>query len=215
MLIEDWDVSGLSEKERYRRYLCSRKWGERREAVRRRCDDVCERCRGGPMAAVHHMTYARKYRERLDDLIGVCEECHEFIHAKTGVDPVDSRVGSTPAMEIGRILGSIAIGCYDGEKIPNDIKDIANLMLQAEGGSECVDVLKEWLSSRPDRNKIAIAANTYPFGQSKGGKPYIMWLALNTAVREMDDSEDFAKRLSNDISNLTNIQFESSRRGYW
>jgi hypothetical protein len=39
------------------------------------------------MECVHHLTYARKYKERLEDLAGWCNACHEFTHGKTDVDP--------------------------------------------------------------------------------------------------------------------------------
>lgn len=39
------------------------------------------------MEHVHHLTYARKYREDLEDLLGVCNQCHDFIHAISDFDP--------------------------------------------------------------------------------------------------------------------------------
>jgi hypothetical protein len=32
---------------------------------------------------VHHITYERIYAEDLDDLITVCNRCHEKVHSKT------------------------------------------------------------------------------------------------------------------------------------
>lgn len=72
--------------EKYGQYLCSREWAEKRQAVINRCRGVCERCRVNPVANVHHLTYVRKYNERLEDLQGLCRGCHEFIHAKSTVD---------------------------------------------------------------------------------------------------------------------------------
>ena len=76
------------EKERYQRYLCSREWAVLKEAVHRRCGGICERCNHSPVDHVHHLTYARKYNERLEDLAGWCEGCHEFTHGKRDRDPV-------------------------------------------------------------------------------------------------------------------------------
>jgi hypothetical protein len=42
------------------------------------------------MECVHHLTYARKYAEKLDDLAGWCNACHEFTHGKTDVDPASA-----------------------------------------------------------------------------------------------------------------------------
>ena len=72
-----------AEQERYQRYLCSREWSEKKEAVRRRSGGYCERCLVGPMDACHHLTYARKYNEDLADLQAICNGCHEFTHGKT------------------------------------------------------------------------------------------------------------------------------------
>lgn len=84
---EDWNAPGLSEKERYSLYLCSREWSVRKRAIRRRAGGVCERCKAAKMDHVHHRTYARKYNEPLDDLMAVCEPCHRFIHGWSDFDP--------------------------------------------------------------------------------------------------------------------------------
>jgi hypothetical protein len=74
-------------KEKYQAYLCSREWSEKKEAVRKRSSGICERCRVNMMDAVHHLTYERKYAERLSDLQAICKACHEFTHAKSQYDP--------------------------------------------------------------------------------------------------------------------------------
>jgi hypothetical protein len=89
MMISDWKHIA-DDKEKYQAYLCSREWSELREAVRKRCGGTCERCRIFPMDAVHHLTYARKYKEPVDDLQAICKYCHEFTHGKIGFDPRDS-----------------------------------------------------------------------------------------------------------------------------
>ena len=86
--VVDWREVA-SDREKYQAYLCSREWAELRNAVRRRCGGMCERCEVNEMDCVHHLTYARKYRERLDDLAGWCNQCHEFTHGKTDFDPKD------------------------------------------------------------------------------------------------------------------------------
>ncbi len=77
------------EQERYQRYLCSREWGVLKEQVRLRSGGTCERCRVNAANAVHHITYIRKYQEVLDDLIHLCEPCHNFIHGKSDADPCE------------------------------------------------------------------------------------------------------------------------------
>lgn len=74
-------------REEYQRYLASREWALLRERVRKRCASVCERCKRNPMEAVHHLTYARIGRERLEDLMAICNPCHAFESGKSDVDP--------------------------------------------------------------------------------------------------------------------------------
>lgn len=75
------------DREKYKAYLCSREWALLRNAVRARCGGKCERCKLNQMECVHHLTYARKYQERIEDLAGWCNACHEFTHGKTNYDP--------------------------------------------------------------------------------------------------------------------------------
>lgn len=83
----DWKSITKDTKEKYNLYLCSREWSVLKEAVRKRSGGVCERCNRNPMEACHHLTYANKYAEELDDLQAICKPCHEFTHGKSEVDP--------------------------------------------------------------------------------------------------------------------------------
>lgn len=93
----------MTEQERYQRYLASREWAVLKRAVHERAGGKCERCRFHPINQVHHLTYIRKYAERLDDLQGLCVGCHEFIHAKTDQDPIKG----LPVMIRGRTIKSV------------------------------------------------------------------------------------------------------------
>lgn len=74
----------------YKRYLASREWALRREAVKKRAGSVCERCDTLPLRDVHHLTYANIGNEPLDDLQGICGPCHEYESGVEGaVDPKD------------------------------------------------------------------------------------------------------------------------------
>ena len=83
-------------KEKYAAYLCSREWSVLKEAVKHRSRGFCERCTVNPMDHVHHLTYKRKYAERLEDLQACCKQCHEFIHAKSERDPALDRPAVLP-----------------------------------------------------------------------------------------------------------------------
>lgn len=82
----DWKTI-TDAKKKYAAYLCSREWCEKREAVRERARDTCERCRVLPMQACHHLNYTNKYNENLEDLQAICTPCHEFTHGKSDFDP--------------------------------------------------------------------------------------------------------------------------------
>ena len=83
----DWHVIE-DDREKYSAYLCSREWSELREAVRKRANNKCERCMVMPMDACHHLTYERKYQERLEDLMSICNYCHDYTHGKSDIDPL-------------------------------------------------------------------------------------------------------------------------------
>jgi len=87
--VSDWRAI-TDDREKYKAYLCSREWALLRNAVRDRCGGKCERCQVNDMECVHHLTYARKYLERLEDLAGWCNACHDFTHGKSDEDPVES-----------------------------------------------------------------------------------------------------------------------------
>lgn len=71
---------------RYLRYLKSKEWVAKRQQVIERCNDRCERCGKFSVAEVHHLTYVRVYREELEDLQGLCEFCHAFLHGESSTD---------------------------------------------------------------------------------------------------------------------------------
>lgn len=88
-VLSDWRTIE-NEREKYAAYLCSREWSVLKEAVHKRSGGICERCRLMQGDAVHHLTYKRKYREKLGDLQHTCTLCHEFTHGKSDLDPVDN-----------------------------------------------------------------------------------------------------------------------------
>ena len=82
----DWR-SISDDKEKYQAYLCSRDWAKLKKAVHKRANGKCERCGLFNIGAVHHVTYARKYKEDLDDLAGWCAGCHKHLHDDHWLDP--------------------------------------------------------------------------------------------------------------------------------
>jgi len=84
----DW-LMIADDREKYAAYLCSREWGVLKKAVHERAGGVCERCCIHRIDHVHHLTYQRKYSERLEDLQGLCKPCHEFTHGLSAIDPAE------------------------------------------------------------------------------------------------------------------------------
>lgn len=76
---EEWDAA---EKIKYEEYLKSPEWRVLREAVIKRCRNVCEGCGRRSVQEIHHMSYAHKYNEFLVELVGFCHNCHSRWHGK-------------------------------------------------------------------------------------------------------------------------------------
>jgi hypothetical protein len=104
--------------EKYQAYLCSREWAERKEAVKKRCGGICERCHTNPVENIHHVTYIRKYAELLTDLAGWCKDCHAYTHGKSEFDPArywqpaSTNVSRSLSLRYGEMEStSIAVHC--------------------------------------------------------------------------------------------------------
>lgn len=65
----------------YDNYLQSPEWKTRRDLVLRRANGVCEGCGRRDARHVHHLHYDRVGNEMLFDLVAVCVDCHDQIHA--------------------------------------------------------------------------------------------------------------------------------------
>ena len=72
--------------EAYENYLKSDEWKVKRQQTLERDSFTCQVCGAKDNLRVHHKTYANVctpanvYNERPDDLITVCDKCHEDIH---------------------------------------------------------------------------------------------------------------------------------------
>lgn len=65
----------------YAKYLRSPHWVQFRMAVMVLSGGKCCRC-GDVADHVHHLTYVRRGRERLEDVEPLCERCHADEHGK-------------------------------------------------------------------------------------------------------------------------------------
>lgn len=64
----------------YRDYLETEHWGKLRNQVLTRDAHQCRDCGSRRNLHIHHLTYVRLGRERLDDLLTLCKGCHEVRH---------------------------------------------------------------------------------------------------------------------------------------
>ena len=85
---------GVAVSSEYQTYLAGREWSLKREAVRERSGNNCERCWNAPQQAVHHMSYEHLYDEPLDELLAVCNPCHEWLSGKSEADLAATRLGA-------------------------------------------------------------------------------------------------------------------------
>jgi 5-methylcytosine-specific restriction endonuclease McrA len=63
----------------YEEYLRSEAWGRKRDAALARANGKCELC-GVHAEAVHHLSYERIGSEQPQDLLAVCNGCHDDLH---------------------------------------------------------------------------------------------------------------------------------------
>lgn len=76
------DQQGETRKARYRDYLYSPVWKERKEAALRRAHHKCQRCGGTKRLQVHHPHYNRVGNEAARELIVLCRSCHAAEHGR-------------------------------------------------------------------------------------------------------------------------------------
>ena len=66
----------------YKEYLISPEWKYIRDKRLQYDGYRCRICNTAKNLQVHHRTYARIYKEELDDLTTLCGDCHEMYHVE-------------------------------------------------------------------------------------------------------------------------------------
>ena len=107
----------------YRKYLASREWAVLKEKVRVRSGGICERCFMAPHVQTHHVTYERMGHERLEDLEGVCEDCHEYLSGRSGFDPSRLEHHIAKAMREGK--GTLGQLLEENRRLKAPIEEVA------------------------------------------------------------------------------------------
>jgi 5-methylcytosine-specific restriction endonuclease McrA len=73
----------VSPQEKYKEYLQSDNWKKLTARKRKSAKNKCQLCNDGEKTLhVHHRTYENLYKEKLADLIVLCEKCHRKFHDK-------------------------------------------------------------------------------------------------------------------------------------
>lgn len=65
---------------KYKSYLLSSEWKNKRDEVMKRDKSLCQHCKVAPADDVHHLTYDNLFDEPLDDLLSLCRSCHANEH---------------------------------------------------------------------------------------------------------------------------------------
>lgn len=72
----------MSNKEKYKKYITSKEWKEKKEKLFDLRGKECEQCGYTHRLHVHHLTYENLGYEKMDDLQILCYQCHMSKHDK-------------------------------------------------------------------------------------------------------------------------------------
>lgn len=64
----------------YRKYLASKEWKDKANRRMEMDRFLCQDCGSAYNLVVHHLTYARRYHEDMEDLRTLCKKCHAAYH---------------------------------------------------------------------------------------------------------------------------------------
>jgi hypothetical protein len=66
----------------YAEYLKTPEWNDTRKHALKRAGYRCQTCNDAAPLDVHHRTYERLGRERINDIIALCRRCHKKFHSE-------------------------------------------------------------------------------------------------------------------------------------
>lgn len=66
--------------DKYKTYLLSDEWEQKRKLVFQKKWRKCEKCKSENNLRIHHWTYIRIYKEKVSDLFVLCNDCHWEFH---------------------------------------------------------------------------------------------------------------------------------------
>lgn len=80
---------------KYQEYLASERWAAVRRWALERADHHCQVCNAPDDLEVHHRTYARLGHEQPQDVVVLCDGCHELFHAHRRLAEIRERKSAT------------------------------------------------------------------------------------------------------------------------
>lgn len=72
----------VRDKQQYHAYLRSQQWIDKRKLALDFYDNNCGMCGSKFNLQVHHRSYRNIFKERMEDLMLLCESCHHRFHNK-------------------------------------------------------------------------------------------------------------------------------------
>lgn len=81
----------LTRTVKYKQYIKSEKWHEKRMKVLKRASFRCQICFSDQELQVHHRTYKDLGHERLCDLTVMCKTCHQLFHDNLRLAPLPKK----------------------------------------------------------------------------------------------------------------------------
>jgi hypothetical protein len=76
-----WKIPEVKHWTSYHEYIQSPEWRELRKIILDRDGNKCTQCGNTVTLQVHHIHYENLFHERKEDLITLCNDCHEATHA--------------------------------------------------------------------------------------------------------------------------------------
>jgi hypothetical protein len=196
---------------RYREYLNSPAWEEKRKAVKARCNGTCERCHKYLVDEVHHLTYAHIFNEPLEDLQGLCKPCHKFLEELSGIDPLvksihikvswklieywDSKARRFRRVSLDKLRPASQRGQLGKYNVPIDV-------FLDEQGTPVFDPSR-W---EPYRVAMRIGRHWHHFGEGGRAIPRDRQTVKQDVVRQEQRKADEKRRLAESPAHFTSYQ---------
>ncbi|MEO5358468.1 MAG: HNH endonuclease [Nitrospirae bacterium YQR-1] len=74
----------------YNEYLESPEWKQLSKEAKKKADYKCERCSSAMNLEAHHTRYSNNWpNDNIENIVVLCDNCHEFIHKKDNKDKKD------------------------------------------------------------------------------------------------------------------------------